>query len=132
MSGAVSGSRERIDPQQRKEVARPSARFSRALSPTYTHGMAKRQVRRPFSQVAAAQPPVFDAARDEMYQQIIQCGVIGADPDHQTEWFDETMRYFTDRYHELSQDELARLRTLGERFVRPPRQVAAAQPGPAA
>ncbi|HJU75715.1 MAG TPA: hypothetical protein VJ717_18365 [Gemmatimonadaceae bacterium] len=93
--------------------------------------MAKRQVRRSFSQVAESTPPVFDEARDEMYQQIIQCGVIGADPDHQTEWFDETMRYFADRYHELSGDELAKLRVLGERFVRPPRQVAA-QPGPAA
>jgi hypothetical protein len=41
------------------------------------------------------------------------------------------MRYFADRYHELADDELAKLRTLGERFVRPPRQVAA-QPGPAA
>jgi len=125
----VSGSRERIDRLQRKAIARhASARLSRALSPTYTHGMAKRQVRRPFSQVTAAQPPVFDEARNELYQQIIQCGVIGADPDHQTEWFDETMRYFADRYHELTQDELTRLRTLGERFVRPPRQVAA-QPG---
>lgn len=88
--------------------------------------MAKRQARRSFSQVAAPQQqPVFDEARDEMFKQIIQCGVIGADPDHQTEWFDATMRYFADRYHELGQDELARLRTLGERFVRPPRQVAA-------
>lgn len=93
--------------------------------------MAKRQVRRPFTQSAETQPAVFDQARDEMYQQIIQCGVIGADADHQTEWFDETMRYFADRYHELADDELAKLRTLGERFVRPPRQVAA-QPGPAA
>ncbi len=90
--------------------------------------MAKRQVRRPSSQVAGPRPAVFDEARDEMYQQIIQCGVIGADPDHQTEWFDQTMQYFADRYHELSEDELAKLRVLGERFVRPPRQVAA-QPG---
>lgn len=90
--------------------------------------MAKRQVRRPFSQVAGPRPAVFDEARDELYQQIIQCGVIGADPDHQTEWFDQTMQYFADRYHELSEDELSKLRVLGERFVRPPRQVAA-QPG---
>ncbi|MGH7710269.1 MAG: hypothetical protein ACREOG_03245, partial [Gemmatimonadaceae bacterium] len=61
---------------------------------------------------------MFDQARDEMYQQIIQCGVIGADPRHQTEWFDETMRYFADRYHELSEADLGKLRTLGERFVR--------------
>ena len=90
--------------------------------------MAKRQARRPFPQVATTQPPVFDEARDEMYQQIIQCGVIGADPSHQTEWFDETMRYFAERYHELTEQELGKLRVLGERFVRPPRQVAA-QPG---
>ncbi|MGQ0641173.1 MAG: hypothetical protein ACT4P6_10455 [Gemmatimonadaceae bacterium] len=90
--------------------------------------MAKRQPRRSFPQAAAAQPPVFDEARNELYQQIIQCGVIGADPDHQTEWFAETMRYFADRYHELTEQDLAKLRVLGERFVRPPRQVAA-QPG---
>jgi hypothetical protein len=93
--------------------------------------MAKRQSRRPFSQLAEAQPAVFDQARDEMYQQIIQCGVIGADPQHQTEWFDETMQYFANRYHELSEADLGKLRTLGERFVRPPRQMAA-QTGPAA
>ena len=93
--------------------------------------MAKRPARRPFTQLADTQPAVFEQARNEMYQQIIQCGVIGADPDHQTEWFDETMRYFADRYHELADDELAKLRLLGERFVRPPRQVAV-QPGPAA
>ena len=90
--------------------------------------MAKRPVRRSFSSVAVAQPAVFDQARDEMFQQIIQCGVIGADPAHQHDWFDETMGYFADRYHELTSDDLTKLRVLGERFIRPPRQVAA-QPG---
>jgi hypothetical protein len=86
--------------------------------------MAKRQSRRPLTQTGVPAQPAFAEARDEMFQQIIQCGVIGADPDHQTEWFDDTMRYFADRYHELSEGDIAELRVLGERFVRPPRQVA--------
>ncbi|MGQ0537881.1 MAG: hypothetical protein ACT4R6_02955 [Gemmatimonadaceae bacterium] len=85
--------------------------------------MAKRQVRR--SVPSATEHAVFDQARDELFQQIIQCGVIGADADHQSEWFDATMKYFADRYHELSEGELGKLRVLGERFVQPPRQVAA-------
>lgn len=86
--------------------------------------MAKRQTRRPLSQTGSSAPPAFAQARDEMFQQIIQCGVIGAEPDHQTEWFDDTMRYFADRYHELNEGDIAELRVLGERFVRPPRQIA--------
>jgi len=68
-----------------------------------------------------------DQARDELFQHIIGCAVVGCDPEHQREWFDETMQYFTQRYHELSAVEIAELRTLGERFAQPPRTVASAQ-----
>lgn len=66
-----------------------------------------------------------DVARDELFQHIISCGVVGCDPEHQREWFDETMQYFTQRYHELSAVEIAELRTLGERFAQPPRTASA-------
>lgn len=61
----------------------------------------------------------MDQARDELFQHIMRCGVVGADPDHQREWFDETMAYMTERYHELHAVELAELRTMGERFAAP-------------
>ena len=73
------------------------------------------------------EPSPKDQARDELFQHIISCGVVGCDPAHQREWFDETMQYFTERYHELSAVEIAELRTLGERFAQPPRSAASAQ-----
>ncbi|HEY0972713.1 MAG TPA: hypothetical protein VGE02_17215 [Gemmatimonadales bacterium] len=47
--------------------------------------------------------------------------MIGATPEHQTEWFNDTMSFLSDRYPELGEDEVAQLRTLGERFVQPPK-----------
>jgi hypothetical protein len=70
-------------------------------------------------------PTAFEEARDELFQQIMQCGVIGADPEHQTEWFQDTMAYLSDRYPELSPPQLTELRTLGDRFVQPPKRPAA-------
>jgi hypothetical protein len=80
--------------------------------------MAKQKTRR-FKESAAPTP--FEQARDEMFQHIMRCGVIGSAPEHQTEWFNDTMQYLADRYHELSESEVADLRTLGERFVQPPK-----------
>ncbi|MBL8983754.1 MAG: hypothetical protein JNL26_16320 [Gemmatimonadetes bacterium] len=82
--------------------------------------MAKKPVRRP-TQAPASGPTPFDQARDELFQHIMTCGVIGADPVHQGEWFDDTMKYLSDRYHELSPTELKQLRVLGDRFVQPPK-----------
>lgn len=56
-----------------------------------------------------------------MFQQVIRCGVPQAAPEHQEEWFNETMAYLEDRYHELSKEELNELRTLGLRFSQPPK-----------
>ncbi len=81
--------------------------------------MAK-QKSRPRRESTAPSP--FEQARDEMFQHIMRCGVIGCDPAHQAEWFDETMPYLGERYHELTETQLGELRTLGERFVQPPKQ----------
>jgi hypothetical protein len=64
-------------------------------------------------------PSPYEEARDEMFQHIMQCGVIGAHPDDQKEWFDNTMQYMTTRYPELGASQLTDLRTLGERFAQP-------------
>jgi hypothetical protein len=64
----------------------------------------------------------FEEARDELFQHIMRCGVVGSDPEHQQEWFEETMAYMTDRYPELGAEKIAELRTLGERFAQPPKK----------
>jgi hypothetical protein len=61
----------------------------------------------------------MDEARNELFQHIMSCGVIGSLPEHQGEWFNETMKYFSERYHELSKQQIADLRVLGERFAAP-------------
>jgi hypothetical protein len=61
----------------------------------------------------------FDQARDELFSHILRCGVIDALPEHQKEWFDDTMQYLADRYSDLSDEELGKLRTLGERYCQP-------------
>ncbi|MDE3215189.1 MAG: hypothetical protein KGO03_02250 [Gemmatimonadota bacterium] len=63
----------------------------------------------------------FEEARDELFQHIIRCGVIGSAPEHQEEWFADTMKYMADRYPELAERDLAELRTLGDRFAQPPK-----------
>jgi hypothetical protein len=80
--------------------------------------MAKQRVRR---HREVSEPTPFEQARDEMFQHIMQCGVIGADPAHQAEWFTDTLTYLSDRYHELTPDQVTELRTLGERFCQPPK-----------
>jgi hypothetical protein len=65
----------------------------------------------------------FAQARDELFSHILRCGVIDALPEHQKDWFDDTMGYVADRYEELSDAELAQLRTLGERYCQPVRRV---------
>jgi hypothetical protein len=75
----------------------------------------------------SAAPTAFDLARDELFQHVIRCDVIGADPEHQADWFNETMAYMTDRWHELAPKQLTELRTLGERFAKPARSAPAAE-----
>lgn len=80
--------------------------------------MAKQTIRR---RKESALPTPFEQARDEMFQHVMRCGVVGADAEHQGEWFTDTMNYLADRYHELTPAEIAELRAMGERFVQPPK-----------
>lgn len=85
--------------------------------------MSKQKPR--FNRNAPQAATPFEEARDEMFQHIMKCGVIGAAPDDQKEWFDETLTYLADRYHELSPRQISELRVLGERFSQPAKVKAA-------
>lgn len=61
----------------------------------------------------------FEQARDELFSHILRCGVLEAAREHQQEWFDDTMEYLAERYEMLSEEQLTKLRTLGERYVQP-------------
>ena len=63
----------------------------------------------------------FAQARDEMFSHILRCGVIDALPEHQKDWFDDTMLYLADRYEDLSARRSwpAAPPVLGERFCQP-------------
>jgi hypothetical protein len=67
----------------------------------------------------APEPRIFDQARDELFSHILRCGVLEALPEHQKEWFDDTMLYLAERYDSLTDEERAQLRTLGERYCQP-------------
>ena len=69
----------------------------------------------------SAEPSPFEQARDELFQHIMRCGVVGAEPEHVEEWFAETIKYMTDRFPELSEQQIGELRTLGLRFAQPPK-----------
>jgi hypothetical protein len=73
----------------------------------------------------------FSQARDEMFSHILRCGVIDALPEHQKDWFDDTMLYLADRYEDLTKEQLDELRVLGERFSRPVQRNAEATTGAA-
>ena len=81
--------------------------------------MAKQKNRTTKAPVA---PSPFEEARDEMFQHIMRCGVVGSDPEHQEEWFNETMAYMTERYPELATEQIDELRKLGSRFAQPPKK----------
>ncbi len=72
---------------------------------------------------SAPEAASFAQARDELFSHILRCGVIEALPEHQKEWFDDTMGYVADRYEDLTEEELAQLRTLSERYCQPVRRV---------
>jgi hypothetical protein len=85
----------------------------------YLFYMAKQQKR---ATKSPATPSPFEEARDELFQHIMRCGVVGSEPEHQAEWFSETMAYMTDRYPELDAEKIDELRKLGERFAQPPKK----------
>jgi hypothetical protein len=46
---------------------------------------------------------------------------VGAQPEHVEEWFTDTIKYMSDRFPELSEQQVAELKTLGLRFAQPPK-----------
>ena len=74
---------------------------------------------KPRKTTATVPPRLFDQARDELFSHILRCGVLEALPEHQKEWFDDTMLYLAERYEDLSEEELGQLRLLGERYCQP-------------
>jgi hypothetical protein len=61
----------------------------------------------------------FDKARDELLSHILQCGVLQAEPEHQKDWFDDTMEYLAERYPTLAKKDLKEIRAVGEQYCRP-------------
>ena len=68
-----------------------------------------------------AEPSPFEQARDELFQHIMRCGVVGAQPEHVEDWFADTIKYMSERFPELSEQQIAELKTLGLRFAQPPK-----------
>jgi hypothetical protein len=64
-------------------------------------------------------PVTLAKARDELYSHILRCGVLQATPEHQKEWFDDTIEYMAERYPSLSDEDVHDLRQLGERYCQP-------------
>lgn len=62
----------------------------------------------------------------------MRCGVVGADAEHVAEWFAETIKYMTERFPELSEQQITELKTLGMRFAQPPKTRAEADEASAA
>ena len=84
--------------------------------------MAKPQRSTPTRRFAGpTEPSPFEQARDELFQHIMRCGVVGSTPEHVEEWFAETMTYMTDRFPELDVNRIGELKTLGMRFAQPPK-----------
>lgn len=61
----------------------------------------------------------LDMARDELMSHVHRCGVLGAAPDQQEAWMDDTMGFMAERFPGLSAGELAELREIGMRFCQP-------------
>jgi hypothetical protein len=83
--------------------------------------MAKTQKNSRRYQAVPAAPSPFDEARDELFQHIMRCGVVGAEPEHVEDWFAETIKYMAERFPELSEQQINELKTLGLRFAQPPK-----------
>lgn len=68
---------------------------------------------------AQAMAALMDQARDELFSHILRCGVIEAEAEQQKAWMDDTMQYLAERYVDLTEEQVAQVRVLGERFCRP-------------
>ncbi len=61
----------------------------------------------------------MDRARDELFSHIHRCGVLEANVDDQDSWMNETMGYLAERYPDLGEKDLVRLKAVGMRFCQP-------------
>jgi hypothetical protein len=62
---------------------------------------------------------MIDRARDELFSHIQRCGVLDAEDEQRDEWLDDTLEYLGERYPQLSRDDLAGLRMMGQRYCSP-------------
>ena len=62
---------------------------------------------------------MIDRARDELFSHIQRCGVLDAEEEQRDEWLDDTLEYLAERHPQLSRDDLAALRTMGQRYCSP-------------
>lgn len=81
--------------------------------------------------MSAPEAVSFAQARDELFSHILRCGVIDALPEHQKDWFDDTMGYIAERYEDLGEAQQTQLRLLGERYCQPVRRVVTVESGAA-
>ncbi|MGH7541028.1 MAG: hypothetical protein ACRELC_08520 [Gemmatimonadota bacterium] len=65
------------------------------------------------------EPTTLDRARDELFSHIQRCGVLEAEEEQRFEWLSDTVEYLAERYPDLGREELAKLRTMGERYCSP-------------
>lgn len=64
-------------------------------------------------------PTLLDRARDELFSHVIRCEVLDAEMDDRVEWLQDTMDYMAHRYPAMSDLELAQLKVIGTRFIKP-------------
>jgi hypothetical protein len=85
-------------------------------------GMTNNKTKKAATPRAPATPSMSDQARDELFSHILRCGVIEADAEQQKAWMDDTMQYLSERYSELTEEQLTQVRLLGDRFCKPVRR----------
>ena len=61
----------------------------------------------------------LDLARDELFSHIHRCGVMKAEEEQQEVWMTDTMDYLSERFPDLSREDLGELKTMGMRFCKP-------------
>lgn len=66
-----------------------------------------------------SEPALLERARDELFSHIRRCGVLEATEEQQEEWMRDTMGYMSERYPELTAEELEGLEALGRRYCKP-------------
>lgn len=62
---------------------------------------------------------LLDRARDELFSHVIRCDVLEAHMDDRTDWLADTMDFMAHRYPQLSEIQLAQLKVMGQRFIKP-------------